>query len=401
MFFLSLFIIILFVLLTVAFFTLIERKILSSVQRRKGPSNVGFFGLLQPFADVFKLLLKETIVPGRADFLIFNYSPIHTFILSFMLWIILSFYEDFSFYDSEYSLLYLFVISSLSVFGIIFSGWSSNSKYAFLGSLRSTAQLISYEVSLGLIFLSIILCTKSLNISDIILFQEDCWFIFPYFPLFFLYFISILAETNRTPFDLPEAEAELVSGYNVEYSSMGFALFFVAEYANILFLSTLCCILFFGGWSPTFLFKLQLNKFYQGFINDEQIYAFLCISKLLPHNMFYLQNDIDTIFLCSISIPEHIFFFYICNYELTIPHINPPFFFNLRFWILPFWLFYWLCTFFLTFPIKVAIIFCSFVWIRSAFPRLRYDQLMFLGWKSLLPISTGLFIAYAIFFAII
>jgi NADH-quinone oxidoreductase subunit H len=241
-------------LLTVALLTLAERKVLASVQRRKGPNVVGFLGLMQPFADGFKLLIKETILPSTSSKFLFIFSPIFTLFVSLISWSVVPFSEGLVFSDLNLGLLYLFAVSSLGVYGIILSGWASNSRYAFLGSLRSASQMISYEVSFALILVSLISCASSLNLSTVVLFQKNIWFIVPFFPLFFMFFVSILAETNRSPFDLPEAEAELVSGYNVEYSAAGFALFFVSEYCNIILMSSLCVVLFFGGWLSPFPF---------------------------------------------------------------------------------------------------------------------------------------------------
>lgn len=241
-------------LLTVALLTLAERKVLASVQRRKGPNVVGFLGLMQPFADGFKLLIKETVLPSTSSKFLFIFSPIFTLFVSLISWSVVPFSEGVVFSDLNLGLLYLFAVSSLGVYGIILSGWASNSRYAFLGSLRSASQMISYEVSFALILVSLISCASSLNLSTVVLFQKNIWFIVPFFPLFFMFFVSILAETNRSPFDLPEAEAELVSGYNVEYSAAGFALFFVSEYCNIILMSSLCVVLFFGGWLSPFPF---------------------------------------------------------------------------------------------------------------------------------------------------
>lgn len=241
------------VLLIVAYLTLVERKVIGSSQRRFGPNTTGLFGLTQPIADGLKLFFKETILPSNANTVIFLFTPIAVFFFSLLNWLVIPFKYGVVFADIDLGILYFFAISSLSVYGIVLAGWSSNSKYAFLGALRSAAQMIAYEVSIGLILLSVLFCVTTLNFSEIVYFQEDIWFIIPHFGAFILFFISALAETNRAPFDLPEAEAELVSGYNVEYSGMSFALFFLAEYANIILISTLTVLLFLGGWSaPVF-----------------------------------------------------------------------------------------------------------------------------------------------------
>ena len=238
------------VLIAVAFLTLAERKVIASMQRRKGPNVVGFFGILQPLSDGLKLLLKEPILPSSSNTTVFLAAPVITFLLALTSWAFIPFGEGVVLVDLNLGVLYLFAISSLSVHGVIMAGWSSNSKYAFLGGLRSTAQIVSYEVSIGLILITVLMCVGSLNLSSIVLAQEDVWFGLPLFPILLLFFISCLAETNRAPFDLPEAEAELVAGYNVEYSSMGFALFFLGEYANMILISVLCSLLFLGGWLP-------------------------------------------------------------------------------------------------------------------------------------------------------
>jgi NADH-quinone oxidoreductase subunit H len=239
-------------LLSVAFFTVAERKIMGAIQRRRGPNVIGFVGLLQAIADGLKLLVKETILPSNSNLGIFLLAPILSFILSVIGWGVIPFSHTVVLADVNLGILYIFAVSSLNVYGLILSGWASNSKYAFLGALRSTAQMISYEISIGFIVLSVAVCVGSLNLSKIVLAQKEVWLLVPLFPLFVMFYISMLAETNRHPFDLPEAEAELVSGYNVEYSAMTFALFFLGEYSNMLLMCALSSILFFGGWLPPF-----------------------------------------------------------------------------------------------------------------------------------------------------
>ena len=292
---------IVFILLSIAWFTLIERKVMSSVQRRKGPNLTGLFGFLQPFADGLKLLIKEIIVPSNSNFFIFILSPVITFFFTIFIFFMVPFFPGYIVLESPFSIILLLAISSLSVHGIIFSGWSSNSKYAFLGSIRSASQMISYEICISTIFLSIILMSGSYSLLEVVNSQFDIWFIIPLFPLWVLFIIISLAETNRAPFDLPEAEAELVAGYNVEYSSILFAMFFLAEYGNILIMSSLSTIFFFGGWQSFSLFS---------YIN------------------------------CSI-----------------------------------------------VYSLKVSFNVFIFLLVRAAFPRYRYDHLMKLGWKTLLPLS--------------
>ena len=293
-------------LIGVAYLTLAERKVMGSIQRRKGPNVVGLLGLFQPLADGLKLLLKEPVLPNSINTIIFLLAPVSTFMLALISWSIMPFSPAAVLADLNVGILYTFAVSSLGVYGIITAGWASNSKYAFLGCLRSAAQMVSYEVSIGLIIITVLLCVGSLNLNEIIDAQKEIWFVFPLFPLSIMFFISCLAETNRAPFDLPEAEAELVAGYNVEYSSMGFALFFLGEYANMILMSGLAAILFLGGWLPPF---------------------------------------------------------------------NHP----LIFWIPGgFWL-----------GLKISFFLFLFIWVRAAFPRYRYDQLMRIGWKVFLPLSLG------------
>lgn len=237
-------------LIGVAYLTLAERRVIGFMQLRKGPNVVGPFGLFQPFADALKLMAKETILPAGADKIVFVIAPMLTFVLALVAWAVIPFGEGLVLADVNVGILYLFAISSLGVYGVIMAGWASNSKYAFLGALRSAAQMVSYEVSMGLVIINVLICVGSLNLSLIVEAQRDMWFALPLFPMFAVFFISTLAETNRAPFDLPEGESELVAGYFVEYSSMSFALFFLGEYANMILMSSMTVILFLGGWLP-------------------------------------------------------------------------------------------------------------------------------------------------------
>ena len=237
-------------LIAVALFTVAGRKIMGIIQRRRGPNVIGYLGLLQALADGLKLFVKETTLPSNSNIIIFLIAPVICFLLSLIGWAVIPFSHQVVIADINLGILYLFAVSSFNIYGIVLAGWSSNSKYAFLGALRSAAQMISYEISIGFIVLTIAVCVGSLNLSKIVLAQSEVWLIVPLFPLFVMFYISMLAETNRHPFDLPEAEAELVSGYNVEYSSMTFALFFLGEYSNMLLMSALSSILFLGGWLP-------------------------------------------------------------------------------------------------------------------------------------------------------
>ena len=238
------------VLLAVAYLTYAERKVLGAMQLRRGPNVVGPFGLLQPFADAIKAVMKETIVPSGANRLLFMFAPMLTFMLAMLAWAVIPVNDGWAIADINVGILYLFAISSLGVYGVIIAGWASNSKYAFLGALRSAAQMVSYEVSMGFVIVTVLLCVGSLNLSEIVLAQQTVWFFIPLFPMFVVFFISTLAETNRAPFDLPEGESELVAGFFVEYSGISFAMFFLGEYANMILMSALTTILFLGGWLP-------------------------------------------------------------------------------------------------------------------------------------------------------
>ena len=300
------------VLIGVAYLTYVERKVIGAMQLRRGPNVVGPFGLLQPMADGLKLFLKETIVPSGANPVVFLLAPMVTFILALFAWSVIPFDQGMVLANINVGILFLFAVSSLGVYGVLMAGWASNSKYAFLGALRSAAQMVSYEISMGFVIVTVLMCVGSLNLTDIVMAQKNVWFIVPLFPMAVIFLISILAETNRHPFDLPEAEAELVAGFNVEYSAMAFALFFLGEYANMILMSALMAILFLGGWLPPL--------------------------DIAPFNL----------------IPG------------------------------PLWL-----------AAKIAFVLFFFLWVRAAFPRYRYDQLMRLGWKVFLPISLAAVIIVA------
>jgi NADH-quinone oxidoreductase subunit H len=239
-------------LIIVAYLTYAERKVLAAMQLRKGPNVVGPWGLLQPFADAIKLIMKETVIPTGSNRILFLMAPMLTFGLAMIAWAVIPVNDGWAIADINVGILYLFAISSLGVYGVIIAGWASNSKYAFLGALRSAAQMVSYEVSMGFVLVSVLLCVGSLNLSEIVRAQQTVWFCLPLLPMFVVFFISALAETNRSPFDLPEGESEIVAGFFVEYSSMSFGLFFLGEYANMVLMSALTTILFLGGWLGPF-----------------------------------------------------------------------------------------------------------------------------------------------------
>ncbi len=247
------------ILIAVAMVVWLDRRVWAFVQKRRGPNVVGPFGLFQSLADALKYIFKEIIIPASSNKTIFILAPIVTMTLALVAWAVIPFGENFVLSNINVGILYLFAISSLGVYGIIMGGWASNSKYPFLGAIRSAAQMVSYEVSIGIIIINVLVCVGSLNLSDIVLAQERIWFIFPLFPMFVIFFISALAETNRPPFDLPEAEAELVAGYQTEYSGMMYAMFWLGEYANILLMCAMGSILFLGGWlSPIEIYPFNL-----------------------------------------------------------------------------------------------------------------------------------------------
>ncbi len=292
------------VLVSVALVVWLDRRIWGAVQKRRGPNVVGPFGLLQTVADALKYIFKEIIIPASSNKVIFVLAPVVTMTLALVAWAVIPFDNELVLADINVGILYLFAVSSLGVYGIIMGGWASNSKYPFLGAIRSAAQMVSYEVSIGIIIINVLLCVGSLNLKDIVNAQEDLWFVIPLFPMFVVFFISALAETNRPPFDLPEAEAELVSGYQTEYSGMMYAMFWLGEYANILLMCAMGAILFLGGWLSPF--------------------------DVFPFN----------------SIPS------------------------------PLWMI-----------LKILFLFFLFALVKAIVPRYRYDQLMRLGWKILLPFS--------------
>jgi len=272
-------------IILVAFLTYFERKVIAAMQLRVGPNVVGPFGLFQPLADGLKLLLKEPIIPTGANKILFLLAPVITYVLALIGWAVIPISENFVIANINVGVLYVLAISSLGVYGVIIAGWASNSKYAFLGAIRSSAQMISYEVSIGIIIVNVLLFTGSLNLTEIVIAQKTGWFIWPLFPMFVIFFISILAETNRHPFDLPEAEAELVAGYNVEYSSMPFALFFLGEYANMILMSSIATIFFLGGWLPPAdiaLFEMLPGQFWFILKVTLILFGFVWVRATLP-----------------------------------------------------------------------------------------------------------------------
>jgi NADH-quinone oxidoreductase subunit H len=272
-------------IIATAFLTYFERKVIAAVQLRKGPNVVGPFGLLQPLADGIKLMMKEAIVPLGANRYLFLLAPVVTYVLALVAWAVIPLSEDFVIAEINLGILYILAISSLGVYGVIMAGWASNSKYAFLGAIRSASQMISYEVAIGIIIVNVLLITGSLDLKEIVLAQQDRWFVWPLFPMFIVFFISTLAETNRHPFDLPEAEAELVAGYNVEYSSMPFALFFLGEYANMILMCSITTILFLGGWLAPFdieIFHALPGQFWFILKVTLLLFFFILVRAVLP-----------------------------------------------------------------------------------------------------------------------
>ena len=270
-------------LVAVAYYTLAERKVMASIQRRKGPNVVGLWGLLQPLADGLKLVVKEIIIPRRSNVILFIFAPMLTFILSLFMWVVIPFNFGVVFINLNYGVLYILALSGLAVYGIILAGWASNSKYAFLGALRATAQMISYEVSISLAVVQVVVISGSLNLTDIVLIQEKgIYNVFLLFPICIIFYISILAETNRAPFDLAEAEAEIVAGYNLEYSAIIFAMFFLGEYCNMIVMSALMTVFFFGGWSIPYVPSGYLGEFIFSLKTVFFAFLFIVVRAMLP-----------------------------------------------------------------------------------------------------------------------
>ena len=351
--FLNFFIIIfyfIFILIFVAFFTLIERKFMALLQRREGPDKVGIEGVFQPIADGVKLLKKEFIKPkDNMSSFIFNIAPMISFSVSLLLWGLIPINSSGAFSNSSISILIFLGFSSLGSYGVIYSGWVSNNKYALMGALRSIAQIISYEIIFSIVFMPVIAITSSFNFIEIVKFQEaNGWFIWYFFPIAFIFFSVSLAETNRTPFDLPEAEAELVSGYNVEYSSLVFALFFLAEYSSMGVISALFVIFFFGGWSNFVFLKIYNIDFY------------FFWKKFFFENIFKNSKD---------------YFFFVENKYLWVESIFTS--------------------------LKIVFICLMFIFVRAALPRKRFDQLIHLCWKYFFILSLSIVIFYISIFTFI
>lgn len=440
------------ILLCVAFYTLAERKFMGSVQRRLGPNVVGFMGLLQAFADALKLILKELVIPYRANKFLFVLAPFMFLTLALLGWAVVPIASDVLIADILYGLLFIYLISSLSVFGVIIAGWASNSKYPFLGALRSAAQMISYEVSMGFILIIISVLTGSFNFIDIVNSQEDIWLVFLLFPLFLMFLVSILAETNRAPFDLPEAEAELVAGYNLEYSGIMFAMFFLAEYSNMLLMSILTIHLFLGGWffnpiNTAYLFGIvqDIQGYFYEYLNNFIFNLLLYIRVYLKAKVITFLYFYDLVVYCIeeakwhfntiqrtqpylVSGPTFIYFihfFYFFNTIFEVPFPDKVSLEGLIYTLhhkeilaeynllafkqnvgTPTTIFYnfnLLNNSYVFVGIKLVILSVFFVLTRAALPRYRYDQLMYIGWKSFLPVTLGyllLIIGICIYFDI-
>ena len=389
-FILEILIVILPVLLTVAFITIAERKTMASMQRRLGPNIVGYYGLLQPFADALKLLIKEYIAPTQANIILFFLGPFITLIFALYGYAMIPFGPGIAISDFNLGLLYMLAVSSLATYGILLAGWSANSKYAFLGSLRSTAQLISYELILSSALLLIVLATGTLNLSVIIEMQKIVWFAIPLLPLFAIFFIASVAETNRAPFDLAEAESELVSGFMTEHAAGIFVFFFLAEYASIILMCILITIVLLGGYN---------------------IFSFISVIEILTHVLLMIIFIILSIINLSIQLILHsvIFIINLLSFNLVNANIIDTFnYYNnvIYEFVLEYFLFiinnvylsFSLNTFILSLiyifilGLKSCILIFTFIWVRASYPRIRFDQLMSYCWTILLPIIIGIIV---------
>lgn len=384
--------ILLSLILSAALLTVFERQVLGSIQLRKGPNVIGFLGLFQPIADAVKLLVKEPIIPNKAVIWLFIFSSIILLGLSLVLWAVLPFYTKVSLLNINVALLYFLSISSLSIYGVILAGWASNSRYAFLGALRACAQMLSYELVLSMIIFLFIICSGSTTITAIISAQKNIWFGFVFMPFFCIFFICALAETNRAPFDLPEAESESVSGYNLDYSSIIFAFFFLAEYLHILLMSNLVVILFLGGWLPLVTITPMIVDVLLVLYNLSYVLCFIFAIFVIPCIYIYVFNPIKLKFENLFIYKQKIHFAYVlfCLFLLFIIFE----FFNIGALILfEYWLFYksWAVVWYIS---KLIFVIYLFIWIRSTLPRFRYDQLMTFGWKVLVPTVLGLILFY-------
>jgi NADH-ubiquinone oxidoreductase chain 1 len=353
-------------LLTVAFITIAERKTMASMQRRLGPNIVGYYGLLQPFADALKLLIKEFISPTQANPILFFLGPIITLIFALLGYAMIPYNPGISIYDFNLGILYILAVSSLATYGILLAGWSANSKYAFLGSLRSTAQLISYELIISSAILLVGLLSGSFNLSVIVESQRPIWYVIPLFPLFIIFFIAAVAETNRAPFDLAEAESELVSGFMTEHSAVIFVFFFLAEYASIILMCILLSIIFLGGYDPVSFFTLIY-------------YIVIVISYLFQFIVIIIEDFINTIVYNEPNL------LYLIKYTILLESKEE---FMNRFVFEDNYLLESLLHSFIL-GIKSSILIFAFIWVRASYPRIRFDQLMSYCWTILLPVLIG------------
>ena len=406
MFFIYILLLILPVVITVAFYTLAERKIIAAIQRRTGPNVVGFWGLLQPFADGLKAILKEQIKPLRAVFYLFLFAPMLTFFLSLLALNFICFQIDRSYFDEYLNFLFFFSISSFNVFGIIFAGWSSNSKYTLLGALRAAAQTFSFEMCFITLLLPIFLLNSTFNFIDIVNHQSEIFNIYVFFPLGIYFYIILLAETNRTPFDLPEAEAELVAGYNLEYSAINFALFFLVEYSNMLLNSCIFVIFFLGGWHYDHFFLLEIWKTFFDPIKLFLyfIYSFIAIFLIFIKSCFFIIGEF---FFSNVFLEFFFFNFQNIYFNNLIKYISVFVYFIcynfVEFFLNIFFIFFIssqqiflsvVPKIFFGFLAKVIFIACLFIIVRALLPRYRFDQLMDLCWKKILPVGGSFFLFF-------